>query len=222
MRSGQIVAMAKDILDFADALGLEQFCILGHDWGARIAYCLASLFPQRVMRIGVMSVAWAPGELATPPLRQARHIWYQWFMATDRGAEVVRTQGENFARFQWETWSPAGWFTDSQFETTATSFENPDWPEITLHSYRVRWGQAAPDPWYEEIERQAKAVRKIAVPALVIHGREDQCALPASFEGNEEHFTGPYQRHTLEGVGHFPTREAPRKVVDLVLDFLSS
>src|SRR4051812_43172474 len=45
MRSGEIAALAQDALDFADALGLDCFAIVGHDWGARIAYLLASVFP---------------------------------------------------------------------------------------------------------------------------------------------------------------------------------
>lgn len=56
-----------------------------------------------------MSIAWTPGPFATPALEQARRYWYQWFMATERGAAVVREQGVAFARFQWDTWSPPGW-----------------------------------------------------------------------------------------------------------------
>ncbi|WP_348630569.1 alpha/beta fold hydrolase [Mesorhizobium sp. M7A.F.Ca.US.003.02.1.1] len=44
MRSGEIAAMAQDVLDFADALGISRFAVVGHDWGARISYLLASVF----------------------------------------------------------------------------------------------------------------------------------------------------------------------------------
>src|SRR5262249_949878 len=142
MRSGEMVALAQDAIDLADALKLETFAVVGHDWGARIAYVLAAAFPQRVTRICALSVGWQPGELPTPDLEQARKYWYQWFMATERGADSVRRDGKAFARIQWETWAPQGWFKGSEFETTAKSFENPDWPEITVHSYTVRWGEA--------------------------------------------------------------------------------
>jgi hypothetical protein len=66
-------------------------------------------------------------------------------MATDRGSEAVRRDRKAFARIQWETWAPRGWFDEGEFEITAKSFENPDWPDITLHSYRVRWGEADKD-----------------------------------------------------------------------------
>ncbi len=220
MRSGQIAAMAQDALDLAEALKLDRFAIVGHDWGARIAYVLAATVPERVTRIATLSVAWQPGKLATPDFDQARHYWYQWFLATERGAEMIRKDGKAFARFQWESWGPPHWFTDADFEATAASFANPDWPEITLHSYRVRWGEAEPDPRYHALEERAKAASTISTPTLMIQGGADQCLLPISSEGKERHFTGPYRRHVLSGIGHFPTREAPQAVNDLLLEFL--
>ena len=219
-RSGQIAAMAQDVLEFADALKLKRFSIVGHDWGARIAYLVASVVPERVSRIAALSVGWQPGELVTPALEQAQAFWYQWFMATKRGAETVRRDGKAFARFQWETWSPPGWFDDAVFDAAASSFENPDWSEITLHSYRVRWGEAETDPRYAELEQRQKAARTISVPTLMIQGGDDRCVLPSSSQGKEKYFTGPYRRCVLDGIGHFPTREAPEKVAELLVEFL--
>ena len=108
MRSGQIVAMAQDVLDFAEAIGIDQFAVIGHDWGARIAYVLASLFPERVTRCVAISVPWQPGPLKTPSFEQARAYWYQWFMATERGEEMVRRNGIEFARSMLEDVEPAG------------------------------------------------------------------------------------------------------------------
>lgn len=220
MRSGQIAAMAQDALDLADHLKLDRFAIVGHDWGARIAYLLASVAPARVTQIAALSVGWQSGGLATPDLNQAQRYWYQWFMATERGAETVRTNGKAFARYQWETWGPQNWFADADFETTAQSFANPDWPEITLHSYRVRWGEAAPDPRYVALEQKALEAKAIAVPTLMIQGGADNCTLPQSTENKEAHFKAPYHRHVLPGIGHFPPREAPGTVVELLFDFL--
>jgi pimeloyl-ACP methyl ester carboxylesterase len=224
-RSGQIAAMAEDMLEFADVLGLGRFAIVGHDWGARIAYFLASLLPERIERIAALSVGWEPGGFATPGFQQARAFWYQWFMATERGAAVVREKGRDFARFQWESWSPPGnpnpWFDEAAFAATAAAFDNPDWAQITLHAYRVRWGEAVPDPRYAALEARQKEVRAIAVPTLMIQGGDDRCVVPAATEGKERHFAGPYRRAVLGGIGHFPTREAPQEVAELLLEFLA-
>lgn len=218
-RSGEIVAMAQDMLDLADALGLHRFAIVGHDWGARIAYVLAALFPQRVAWCAALSVPWDPGPPRTPPLAQVRAFWYQWFMATARGAEVVRRQRKAIARIQWETWSPPGWFDDAVFDAVAQSFENPDWAEVTLHSYTVRWGEAQPDPRYAELARRQAEARSIGVPTLMIQGGADGVILPPSSEGKQGNFSGRYERLVLEGIGHFPTREAPAQVSEALLRF---
>ena len=219
-RSGQISAMAQDALDFADALRIDRFRIVGHDWGARIAYFLASLVPARVERMVTISLGWDPGPLMTPSLSQARNFWYQWFMATERGAEIVRTDGTAFARFQWTTWSPPGWFDEPDFAVTARSFQNPDWPAITLHSYRVRWGAAEPDPQYAEIERRQREIRTIDVPTLLIHGTDDRCVDASTSEGKERNFTAGYERRVIPGVGHFPARESPATVAEWTVEFL--
>jgi pimeloyl-ACP methyl ester carboxylesterase len=220
MRSGEIVAMAQDAIDLADALDVGKFAVIGHDWGARIAYALAIAFPRRISGIVALSVGWQPGELPTPNLKQAQAYWYQWFMTTERGREVVRSIGKAFARAQWENWSPLGWFSDDEFERTAKSFENPDWPEITCHSYSVRWGEADKDPRYAELDRLVTAAKSISTPTLMIQGSSDAVTLAATTEGKDQYFTGGYARHVLPGVGHFPTREAPEAATKLMLEFL--
>jgi len=221
MRSGEMVAMAQDALDLADALKLGKFAVVGHDWGARIVYAMAILWPERVTRIGAMSVGWQPGELATPGFEQARKYWYQWFMATERGKAAVAKDGKGFARIMWETWAPAGWFSQAEFEATAKSFANPDWTAITLHSYQVRWGEAAKDPRYRALDARVHAAQSIAVPTLMIQGGADGVTLASSTADKDRYFTGGYARHVLDGVGHFPTREAPEAASKLLLDFLA-
>jgi|ERR1041385_267733 pimeloyl-ACP methyl ester carboxylesterase len=219
-RSGEMVAMAQDAIDLADALKMKKFSVVGHDWGARIAYVLAAAFPERVKRIAALSVAWQPGELTTPGLGQARKYWYQWFMATDRGNDMVRRDGKAFARIMWETWAPPGWFSEAEFEATAKSFDNPDWAAITVHSYRVRWGEAEKDPRHRELDARAYGAQSIAAPTLMIQGGADGVTIPETTAGKDKYFTGGYQRHVLDGVGHFPTREAPERVNKLLLHFL--
>jgi pimeloyl-ACP methyl ester carboxylesterase len=221
LRSGEMVAMAQDALDLADALGWDRFAVVGHDWGARIAYALAILAPERVTRIAPMSVGWQPGELATPGFAQARKYWYQWFMATARGKAAVRADPKGFARIMWETWAPAGWFGEAEFAATAAAFDNPDWVAITLHSYQVRWGEAAKDPRYRALDARVHAATSIAVPTLMIQGGADGVTLAASTAGKERYFTGGYTRHVLDGVGHFPTREAADRVNALLTEFLA-
>ena len=148
VRDGRTAALASGC-DRADgrARRRARFAVVGHDWGARIAYALAALIPERLSAIAALSVGYSPhGAFPVPPFRQSRAWWYQWFMALDRGAEAIAKDPIGFARLQWETWSPPGWFDEAEFERTAQSFNNPDWLAIMLSSYRSRWrrGEARP------------------------------------------------------------------------------
>jgi len=219
-RSGEIPALAQDALDLADTLQLGRFAVVGHDWGARAAYVLAALFPQRIRCCAALSVPWSPGPPPTPALPQVQAFWYQWFMATERGAEALRRDGPAFARHMWDTWSPPGWFDDATFARVARSFDSPDWPDVTLHSYRVRWGHAAPDPRYAGLAARLREVRTIGVATCMLQGDSDRVILPGSSQGLEANFDGPYERQLLERVGHFPTREAPHDVGERLARFL--
>jgi pimeloyl-ACP methyl ester carboxylesterase len=55
----------------------------------------------------------------------------------------------------------------------------------------------------------------------MIQGAADCCDVPATSEGLERYFRGPYRRIVLEGVGHFPPREAPERVADVLVEHLS-
>jgi pimeloyl-ACP methyl ester carboxylesterase len=132
----------------------------------------------------------------------------------------VNANRKAFARIMWETWAPRGWFSDAEFERAARSFENPDWADITVHSYRVRWGEAPKDPRYAELDELLLAAKAIAVPTLMIQGGIDSVTLPDTTAGKDQYFTSGYRRVVLDGIGHFPTREAADAVNRLLLEFL--
>ena len=216
-RDGRGVALAQDAIDLADALGLRTFVVAGHDWGAQAAYTLAALFPERVTAIAAIALAYQPrGAFKVPPFSQARRFWYQWFVAVDGGASAVRADPKGFARIQWETWSPPGWFDEAEFEATARSFENPDWTAITVHGYRSRWRPEPVDPRYNALRARLAEVETLSTPTLIIQGASDLCDESATSEDLDRYFIGPYRRVLLDGVGHFPPREASEAVAEVI------
>jgi pimeloyl-ACP methyl ester carboxylesterase len=223
VRDGQAVALAQDTLDLADGLGIARFAVVGHDWGARAAYTLAALVPGRITAVVALALAYQPrGRFAMPDFGQARAFWYQWLMYVDDGAEAVRSDPLAFARMQWDTWSPPGWFDDDEFGATAQGFANPDWADVTLNAYRARFRADEPrDARYDGLRRQLDTVEYIDVPTLMIQGGADQCDEPHASEGLDEYFDS-YRRVVLDGVGHFPPREAPDQVTALVREQLEA
>jgi pimeloyl-ACP methyl ester carboxylesterase len=220
-RTGQLAALGRDLLEFCDALQLRRPVLVGHDWGSRAAANACGLRADAASHLVMISTGYGtnvPGQSIS--LEQARNYWYHWFMATPRGERTVRADGRAFARIMWDTWAPAGWYRPEEFEATAAAFDNPDWPDVTLHSYRHRWGHAPGDPAYADDDQALDPAPVLAVPTLVLHGEADSVNLPAMSAGKEGYFSGRYQRTTLPGVGHFPPREAPEVVAQAILEFL--
>jgi pimeloyl-ACP methyl ester carboxylesterase len=204
--------LVLDTIEMLDALGVTSFSVAGHDWGANMTRMLAVGWPDRVARIAMLSSPPALGGLPPPDLLHARLQWYHWFQATKRGAQMVRDDHRGFARIMWETWSPEGWFEGATFDRVAASFDKPDWVDVTLRSYRSRWGEAEPDPASKWLDDKVKATKTLALPAIYFQGELDGVNPPWTSEKVAEKFTGPFERIILPGVGHFPTREAPGKV----------
>jgi pimeloyl-ACP methyl ester carboxylesterase len=138
-RFGGGVALAQDAIDLADALKIERFAVVGHDWGARAAYTMAALFPQRLSALAALALGYQPrGVFKVPGFEQSKRFWYQWFQCIDGGMQAIRKDPVGFARIQWDTWSPPGWFDELEFALTAESFSHPDWVAITKNRSALR------------------------------------------------------------------------------------
>jgi pimeloyl-ACP methyl ester carboxylesterase len=222
-RTGQLAALGRDLLDFVAALGLRQPVLAGHDWGARAAANACGLAPGTASHLVMLSVGYGTNDPRQEiSLQQARNYWYHWYMATPRGERTVREDRRAFARMMWDTWAPAGWYRPEEFEATAQAFDNDDWPDVVLHSYRHRWGHAPGDPGYASAEAALTPAPVLTLPTLVLHGAVDGVNHPDGSAGKESFFSGPYRRELLDGVGHFPQREAPQAVARAIIDFLQT
>lgn len=221
-RTGQLAALGRDLIELLQALQIERPTLVGHDWGARAAANACGLMPDVAAGLVMLSVGYGTNNpQQTISLQQARNYWYHWYMATERGERTLRDDRIAFTRQMWDSWAPPGWFDDAEFAATAAAFGGDDWARIVLHSYRHRWGFEPGDPRYASDEAALTPAPILEVPTLVLHGGADTCNHPDSSAGKEACFTGAYQRIVLDGVGHFPQREAPQWVAQLLIDFLA-
>jgi len=216
-RSGQQAALGGDLVDFLDALGLERAALAGYDWGGRAACIVAALWPDRVRCLvsiagyNIQNIA-RSGEPASPD--REHRLWYQWYFHGERGRAGLATNRRPLCRLLWQLWSPNWRFDEATFERTAASFDNPDFVEVVIQSYRHRFGLAPGDPSLEAIERRLAAQPPITVPTIVLHGACDGVSPPQGSEGHARFFAGPYQRRVVPVAGHFLPQEAPVAVVE--------
>jgi len=212
-RSGQMTAIAQGAKDFADALGIDKFTLVGHDWGGRAAYLFAANWPERLERLITLAVPYGGGPNQTYSPEQLRAFWYIWFFVTEQAYHALEEDRNTLCRFLWETWMPPQNFHEEAFAAASESWKNPDWVDVTLHSYRFRRGMALPDPRYGALEANQILTPPIQVPTILLHGAEDGAALVAGSESQEKLFAADYRREVLPGVGHFVQRERPEAVV---------
>jgi pimeloyl-ACP methyl ester carboxylesterase len=220
MRSGEQAAVGADLLAFLDAMKLEKALLAGYDWGGRAACIVAALWPERVSALvscggySIQNIA-KEQESASP---EAEHLlWYQYYLHGSRGRAGLTANRKEFCHLLWKMWSPTWQFSQEEFETTAAAFENDDFVDVVTHSYRHRFGLVEGDPSYQSIESRLATQPKIAVPSLILEGGADAADPPAKDDPFAQHFTGPYRREVVEGVGHNVPQEAPERFADGIL-----
>ena len=103
---------------------------------------------------------------------------------------------------------------------TAASFDNPDFVEVVIHSYRHRFGYTPGDPALASIEQRLAAHPPIPVPTIVLHGEGDGVARPESWAAHARFFTGPCERLVIPVAGHNLPQENPEAVVKATLELL--
>jgi pimeloyl-ACP methyl ester carboxylesterase len=220
-RSGQQAVLGCDLADFIDALGLERALLAGYDWGGRAACVVAALWPERVTGLVTMGGYNIQNIVASgnpaPPAAEYRY-WYQWYFQTERGRAGLIANRRPLCRLLWELWSPNYRFDEATYELTAASFDNPDFVEVVIQSYRHRYRAAPGDPALEAIEAGLALQPPIPVPTISLHGACDGVSPPDRLERHARHFTGPYQSYVIPMAGHFLPREAPEAVVDAVCE----
>jgi hypothetical protein len=100
LRNGQPAALASDVIDFMDALNIQQAVLGGYDWGARSADIVSALWPERVKALvsvsGYLIGNQAAGQNPLPPKAELQW-WYQFYFATERGRDGYRKNTHDFA-----------------------------------------------------------------------------------------------------------------------------
>lgn len=220
-RSGQQAALGKDLLDLLDALAIPRAVLAGYDWGGRAACIVAALWPERCAGLvtctgyNIQDIA-ASVQPASP--EQEHRYWYQYYFHTERGRAGLAANRAGIARLLWRLWSPHWDFDDATFAASAAAFDNPDFVEVVIQSYRHRYGYAPGATALEGIEAALAAKPRIPVPVIAPHGDADGVGPVEASAGHARFFTGPYERRVIPRVGHNVPQEAPEAFARCVLD----
>ena len=214
MRSGQQTAIADDARALLDALGIDKALVAGFDWGGRAACIAAALWPDRF--IGLLVVGGYLVQNLVDPTRPApaaieHRIWHQYFIGSERGRRALAEQPRDICLHLRRQWSP-GLVDEALFAETATSFDNPDFAEVSWHSYAHRIGAAEGDPHYAALDVALIPPPPVRVPTVVLTGGESMLG-----GGPGDNFPALVEHRIAAGAGHDPAAETPRDFAEALL-----
>lgn len=225
-RSGEQAALGADLLALLDALHIPQATLAGYDWGGRAACVVAALWPERVAGLVSCDPGYNIQDIAaaeTPASPETeRRLWYQYYLHGERGRAGLAANRVEFCRLLWKLWSPTWSFADATFADTAQAFENPDFVDVVVHSYRHRFGLVAGDPRYAFIQQKLAQQPMISVPTVILAGADDGVASTRDSSAAIRGFAGTVRRQVIEGVGHNVPQEAPAEFVDAITSLLKN
>jgi pimeloyl-ACP methyl ester carboxylesterase len=222
LRSGQQAALGDDLRQLMDALEISQAVLVGYDWGGRAACIASALWPDRVRALVTgdgYNIQDIPNSGAPAAAEQELRQWYQYYFHLERGRAGLRANRRDFCKLLWRLWSPHWEFDDITFLQTAVAWDNPDFVEVTIHSYRHRYGNAPGDPSLEPIEEALAFQPSIPVPTIVLHGEANGIARDMS-DAHRRKFLNLVERHDIPRVGHNLPAEVPQVVAEAVLSLL--
>ena len=216
----RVTALAADVIAWIDALGAATAHLVGHDWGATIAFAAAALAPDRIESLTALAVPhparFAEAYLADPG-QQARSAYMVEFMAPGAEAMVLADKGA-YLRKLWRDWSPGWSFDEAQFAELTNAFNQPGVASAALTYYRVA---------FDAVSDAGKTSRALlggpfTVPTLGLCGEEDGCISADVFEASmrDADFPGGLKVERIAGAGHFLHREVPDQVNDQLIGWM--
>jgi pimeloyl-ACP methyl ester carboxylesterase len=194
-----------DVVAILDALDIERARVVGHDWGAAVAWLLAALVPARVERLVALSVP-HPATLRERTIEQREKAWYQlWFQFPGVAEEVLPREDWKLMR---ELLRGAG-----DIEHYVADLSRGGALTAALNWYRAN---AAPQ---RELE-QLPPLPAVAVPTLGIWSSGDNYLTEDRMLRSGAHVSGPWRYERIDGASHWMQLDAADRVTELLLEFL--
>jgi pimeloyl-ACP methyl ester carboxylesterase len=201
-----LTKMVADVTGIMDALGVQRAHVVGHDWGAAVAWLVAMLAPTRVDHLVVISVG-APGATGPPTLEALQKGWYRILFDIPGVAEEV------IQRDDWYLMRVLLEGSGENFETYIANFSEPGALTAGLNWYRAN----VP---VQRLLGPAPALPPVAAPTMGVFGTADVALTEDAMVKSASKVSGPWRYERLEGIGHFIPLDAADQLNKLLLDFL--
>jgi len=221
------LTLAQDVVALMQAHGHERFSVVGHDWGAAVAWTLALAHPERIERVAGLSVPALPRSPAPPVPILREHLgesfYIVWFQQPGVAEAVLERDVRRTLRTT-EVWGPA-WEETSDPDPPRPPYWSEEDERLYVEAF-TRTGFTGGLNWYRNLDRSWErmapyAGRTIDRPALFLTGTRDpvrQFMPAAAMEG----LVTNLRTVEIQGAGHWVQQERPDEVNAALLDFLTT
>jgi pimeloyl-ACP methyl ester carboxylesterase len=217
----KIDKLVADVIGLIDHFGAKRAAIVGHDWGAGVAWAVAQKRPDRVSRLAVLQVPIAAAWRANMSFKQLQRSWYMFFFQIPLLPEWLIRQ-QNFRSIE-RTFTDKvirkDSFTSEDIERYKEAARQPGALTGAINYYRA-------NVFDRLFARKAKTAAnqgdsRVKVPTLFIFAEQDFAILPATVRGLERYIDAYYHEVRIPDSGHWVQNEAPAEVNAALLEFLS-
>ena len=221
LRSGQQAALGYDLLNLMNSIKIDKAILAGYDWGGRAACVVAALYPERCLGLiscngyNIQDIK-NSSKPSNPNTEQK--LWYQYFFHSERGRLGLINNRHDFIKYLWQTWSPSWNFNDEIYGLSKNSFDNSDFVDVVVHSYKHRFGIVAGDPKFDLIEKNLSKQPKISVPSITIDGETDGVSELSNISKIKQKFSAHIRHQILPNIGHNVPQEDPKNFSRAVLE----
>jgi len=197
---------ADDVLALLDAMGIDRFALIGHDWGGVVGFRLCLREPDRVTSFMPLGTGHPYMRLGPRELLQTWRIAYQFLLASPVAGRRVMERVVRGIGARERSWSKA------DTEIFAGQFAEPERAQAAVLTYRTFLTK--------ELAGSAGPSRQqLRVPTLMLQGERDPVVRPAMLEGYEE-YAESMRLEILPGVSHWVPEQVPELVAERARDFL--
>jgi pimeloyl-ACP methyl ester carboxylesterase len=216
----KIDKLVADVIGLIDHFDAKQAAIVGHDWGAGVAWAVAQKHPERVSKLAVLQVPHIAAWRANLTLKQLIRSWYmfffqipwlpEWLISRQDFRAIEQTLSEKVIR--------KDSFSREDIERYKEAARQPGALTGALNYYRAN----VFDRLFRRKENNVNTSSgKVRVPTLFIFGEQDFAIIPATVRGLEKYVDAYYREVRIPGSGHWVQNEAAAEVNEALQDFLT-
>lgn len=218
----KVELLVDDVLGLVRHFGERSAAIVGHDWGAGVAWAVAQKYPEYVWKLVAMQVPPVDVWRANMTLRQALKSWYMLFFQFPRLPEWLMS-AQNYAfveRIFKKTVARAGAFTDTDIAVYKNALKEPGALSAAINYYRANVFSMFTKKRSDSDEELSD--RRVRVPTLFIYGEKDHAVIPETVRNIKAYVDAPYREVRIATSAHWVQNEAVREVNAALQSFLAS